>query len=115
MQQGGTLRCTAGLASRDDGRAERRFAEVRELATSGRTVECDELGSRSDRRVQRGDVRVADERFWMASPCIVVETVEQSHGAIAAADAPDAVDGCVGGKAVEVGDTMVVGAGKVSV
>ena len=74
-----------------------------------------EVGARSDRGVQRGDVRVSDERFRMVAPRRVVEAVEQSHRAIAAANAPDGVDRIVGDEGVEVGASRLVGAGEIRV
>ena len=70
-------------------RAQRVARQLRELGPRRRTVVRDEIRPRADRRVQRGDVRVADQRLWLPPPHVVVDRVEQSHRAVAAANAPD--------------------------
>ena len=43
----------------------------------------------------------------------VIELIEYAHRAVAAAQAPDAVDRVVGRAAVEIGEPMRVGAGEI--
>src|SRR5262249_41933219 len=74
----------------------------------------DEIGACTDRSVQRGDVRVADEWLRRSRPGFVVHAFEQTDGPIAAAKTPDGVDGRIACDGVEVGEPFVVRAGEIS-
>ena len=73
------------------------------------------LGARPDRRVERGDIRVTDESARPIPPCGVVETVEQTDRAVAAANAPDSVDRVISGERVEVGAPERIGPSEIAV
>src|SRR3954467_15777501 len=72
------------------------------------------LAARRDRRMQRGDIRVADDRLWPPAECRVIDSFENAHHAVAAANAPYRVDGIVGKCGVEIGESQSVVAGQVS-
>ena len=110
-------RCFGGRHGRDaagHGRDERRSCIVGEMRARRRAVKGDELGAGADCRVERGDVRVADERARAVAPRGVVEAIEEPRCAVSTADAPDRVDRGVFGESVEVGAARVVDAGKVA-
>ncbi len=91
------------------GAGERRDDFTRRVA-----VKSDEVGLATDRGVERRDIREANERFGMVAPRVIVESVEDPHGAVAAANAPDRIDRLIAGEPVEVGKPMLVESGEVA-
>jgi hypothetical protein len=76
-------------------------------------VQAADAGADADGAVERGDVGVADDGFGFALQGVVVDGVEQAHGAVAAAEAPDGVDAIVAQRVVQIGETVRVAAGEV--
>src|SRR5688572_5525017 len=64
--------------------------------------------------MERSDVRISDEGAGAPDESVIVDTAEQPHRAIAAANAPDGIDGRVVERLVEVSNARVIGAGEVS-
>ena len=75
-------------------------------------MERDEVGARSNRRVERGDVGISDECARTVAPGGVVETIEEARRAVAATNAPDGVDRRVLGESIEIGAARVVRSGE---
>src|SRR5436853_583929 len=74
----------------------------------GWPVDAADAGANRDGAVERGDVRVADDGFGIAFERGVVDGVEQAHGAVAAAQAPDGVDAIVAQRVVEISEPAFV-------
>ena len=101
---------------RRERRARQRFArEGRELGARGGAVKGDEIRARANREMERRDVREADERLGRAAQRVVVDGVEDAHRAVAAAEAPDAVDARIADGGVEVREPRGVVAGEIAV
>src|SRR6202171_944648 len=64
--------------------------------------------------MQRRDVAEADERPWIAPDCVVVESVEDPHRAVAAAREEDGVDLVIPQRPVQLLRPDVVGAREIS-
>jgi hypothetical protein len=71
-------------------------------------------GQAGDGIEQRGHIGEADQRLGPAGHGTVVNLIQQPERAIAAANAPNGIDGRVLEGSVEVGNALVVGAGEVA-
>ena len=78
-------------------------------------MEGDDARPADDRRQQRRDVGVSDDRARPPRERLEVDAVEDAGHAVAAANAPDGVDRRIAERRVEVGQPLVVGAGEVAV
>ena len=73
-----------------------------------------DAGVNRHRLMQRGEIAEADDGTWIAADGVVVDAVENAHGAIAAAREEESVELCRVQVSVELFDALVVGAGEVS-
>jgi hypothetical protein len=79
------------------------------------TVKSDDTGELSNCIQYRGDVREPDHDSRPGGESLVIDAIQQPDGAIAAAYAPDRVYGRIAQRSVEVGKSLVVSAGKVTI
>ena len=77
-------------------------------------MKSDETRELCDRIQHSGDVRESDHDSGLGSQSVIIDSIEQSDGAVAAAYAPDGVYGRIGYGRVEVGKPLIIGAGKVA-
>ena len=73
-----------------------------------------DVGARGERAMQGRDVGVTDHRLRRACDGVVVERVENAHGAVAASHTPDGIDVIARERQVQVCGTLCVVAGEVS-
>ena len=78
-------------------------------------MEGDESGARVDRRVQRGDVAVAEQDLGVATNQVIVEARDDAGAAPAAADADNAADVAIREHRVDISGAVLVAAGEVAV
>ena len=72
-------------------------------------------GQPGNRVQQSGNIGIADEHLGVAGHGGVVHPFQETDRAIAAANAPDGIDGGVLKGMIEVREPLVVGAGQVAV
>lgn len=71
-------------------------------------MEGQQPGMPVDRRMQRGDVAVADQRLGVAPDQFKVELVKQAHAAVAPTHAQDGVHGRIGKRCMQVLQALLV-------
>jgi hypothetical protein len=77
-------------------------------------MEADDSSFPGDGVQERRDVGKANERFGSADQGIEIHSVEQAERAVAAADAPNCIDGRISQRGVQVGQAFVVGTGQIA-
>src|SRR5262249_4251264 len=88
--------------------AERASRELGKHCSRRRPVIRDDPAAQRERRVERGDGGVSDDRFWSTRRGIVVDRVEDAHRAVPAAQTPDRVHIVVAQNTIEIRDALIV-------
>jgi hypothetical protein len=86
----------------DDGPFERVAREGGKRLPCGRRVEGNEIAPRRQGRVQRRNVGKPEERLRRACERAEIDVGEETHGAVASAQAPDAIDAGIGERGHEI-------------